>query len=248
MSIHSEIEVAPPEGPDWAAFAVAQSGEQFFSHWLAILCTQIGGVVGGLLLVASEQEHTFVPAAVWPNHGRDLSYLGPVAQEALTARRGRVVPQVAGALGACVAYPIEIDRELKGAVVLDLSVRRDDQLQHALGLIHWSQAWLVDLFRQRLQLEREQQLARLNLANSVVGSALQERTFRACGMVVVNELARALACDRVSLGFEQDGVVHIEVISHTAHFDAKSNLSRLMADAMDEVLDAREPLCHPAKG
>lgn len=248
MSIHSEIEVAPAEGPDWAAFAAVQSGEQFFSNWLAILCAQIGGVTGGLLLIASDQAHTFVPAAIWPNHGRDLSYLGPVAQEALTARRGKVVPHPKRASGACVAYPIEVDSELKGAVVLDLVSRPEIELQHALRLVHWGQAWLVDLFRQRLLHERAQQLARVTLANSVVASALQESTFRACGMVVVNELARAFACDRVSLGLERDGIVKVEVMSHTASFDAKSNLSGLIADAMDEVLDAREPLCHPAQG
>ena len=251
MSIHSEV--GPAVGAYWAGFGAGQSREQFFSSWLSILCSQIGGVTGGLLLVASDQQNTFVPAAAWPDHGRDLSYLGPVAKQSLGERKGTVArhfgqPGQAIGAGAYLACPVLVSGELKAVVVLDITTRPDEQLQQALRLIHWGNAWLVDLFRQQGHQERDQRLELVTLSNALMASALQERSFKSCAMVVVNELARKWACERVSLGFEHEGLVKVEVISNTANFDPRANLSRLIAEAMDEVLDAAEPLCHPAHG
>ena len=75
----------------WADFSTAQSPEQFYTSWLGILCTQIEHVTGGLLLIASDQANTFALGAVWPDSSRDMTHLGPTAQQALTERRGVVI-------------------------------------------------------------------------------------------------------------------------------------------------------------
>ena len=235
----------------WTEFGSAQSQEQFLSSWLAILCTQVDGVRGGLLLVVSDQPNTFTPGAIWPDSSKDITYLGSVAQQALTERRSVVIPHSpppATAGGAFVAYPVDVAGELKGVVVLDTTPRPQHELQHALRLVHWAIAWLVDLFRQQLLREREDVVGRMALVNGVVATALQERRFRSCAMAVANELAMRLACERVSVGFDRAGSAHIEAISHTASFDRKTNLSRLIADAMDEALDLGIPVCYPAEG
>jgi len=56
-------------------------------------------------------------------------------------------------------------------------------------------------------------------------------------LAVANELAARLACDRVSIGFERSGNIDVKAISHTATFDPKMNLARLIGEAMEEVLD-----------
>src|SRR5688572_11084127 len=141
------------ESSYWAEFGAAQSQEQFLSSWLAILCTQNDGVTGGMLLIVSEQANTFAPGAIWPDARRDMTYLAPIAQQALTERRGVVIPHAqlaaAGDGGAFVAYPVELAGELKGAVVLDTAPRPAPELQQALRLVHWGTAWLTDLFRQQ---------------------------------------------------------------------------------------------------
>jgi len=205
------------------------------------------------LLIGSEQQNTFTAGAVWPDPYRDMAYLAPVAQRALNERRGLVLPYAAsadsaGASGAYVAYPIEVAGELKGAIVLDTAPRPEAQLQHALRLIHWANAWLVDLFRQQLLQDRDRTVARMALANGIVATALQQRRFRPSGLAVVNELAARFACDRVSLGLDHEGSVRLEVISNTASFDAKANLSRAIAEAMDEALDLGVAVVHPAEG
>ena len=117
----------------WADFSTAQSPEQFYFSWLGILCTQIERVTGGLLLIASAQENTFALGAVWPDASRDMSHLGPVAQQALTERRGVVIPHAGahgpGPGGAFVAYPVEVAGVLRGAVVLDTAARPEPDLQ-----------------------------------------------------------------------------------------------------------------------
>lgn len=235
----------------WAEFADAQSREQLLASWLALLCIQIGQVTGGLLLLASDQENTFAPAAVWPNATNDLAYLAPIAQQALIGRRGVVIPHVeetAIGRGAYVAYPVEIGGELMGVVLLDTAPRSEHELQHALRQVHWAIAWLLDLFRQDLLTKQEHSAKRIALVNGTIATALQERRFRACVMALVNDLTTRLACTRVSIGLERDGNAWIEAISHTAVFDRKANHTRLVSDAMDEVLDLGVPVCIPAHG
>lgn len=237
----------------WADFGAAQSPAQFFASWLGILCTQIEHVNGALLLIVSDQANTFAPGAVWPDDRQDMSHLGPVAQQALTERRGVVIPHSVSAAtgtpaGAFVAYPVEVGGVLRGAVVLDTAGRPEVELQHVLRLVHWAIAWLVDLFRQQLVQEGEQATERMALANALIAVALQEPGLRPCALALTNELATRLACQRVSLGFDRNGSASVEAISNTASFDPRTNLMRRVADAMDEALDLGQPVCWPALG
>ncbi|CAN5115626.1 hypothetical protein BH11PSE9_BH11PSE9_33000 [soil metagenome] len=235
------------ESSAWADFGSPQSQDVFLARWLALLCLQVSGVRSALLLVAGAEDNTFHAGAVWPDAERDLAYLAPMAQQALAERRGVVVAQAEGA-SSRVAYPVEVDGALKAAIVLDVLPRSEPGLQQALRQVHWAAAWLVDLYRQQALQAREATVARLSLVQSAVGAALQQRGFQASAMAAVNLLATRLACDRVSLGRDDDGEALIEAISNTASFDRRGNLARLIADAMDEALDAGLPVRSPAQG
>lgn len=234
----------------WVEFGTTASRPQFLERWLALLCHQVGGVRAALLLIAGDEANTFAAGAVWPDPQRDMAYLAPLAQQALAERRGvvRAVPgELPGAL-ACVAYPLEVAGELKAAIVLDAQPRSEALLQQALRQVHWSTAWLIDLFRQQVLADREAALARVELVNAVVATALQEQGLEASALAAVNLLAQRLRCDRVSLGFDDDGAAEVCVVSHTAGFDRRTTLSRLLAEAMDEAMDAGMPLAFPAEG
>jgi hypothetical protein len=240
------------EAAAWSAFVAACSADQFFASWLAILCAQVGQVLGALLLTRSEHESTYVPAAIWPDPARDMAYLAPTAQRALAERQGIVEPiqiETERRLrGARVAYPIEVASVLHGAVVLDLGSRPDAELQQALRLIHWGAAWLVDLYRSRDFEQRQATLDRLALATELVATAVQEDRFRAAALAVANDIARRLECERVTIGAERRGECRVLAISHTATFDAKSNLARRIGEAMDEVVDLGTAFVYPAPG
>ncbi len=242
---------ARAEATAWARFSSARDAAEFCASWLAILCAQVGRVNGALLLLGPERDGAFRAAASWPDATRNMQYLAPAAEKALNERRGVLMPRDAAAPlarepGALVGYPIEVSGTLRGAVALDLS-GGEHALQQALRLVYWASAWLVDQFRQQDLKELDTRLARLALAMDLVASALQERRLAPSALAVANELAARLKCDRVSLGFEESGSVEVQAISHTASFDRKTNLVRLIGEAMDEVLDLDASIVHPAR-
>jgi RND family efflux transporter MFP subunit len=80
----------------------------------------------------------------------------------------------------------------------------------------------------------------------VFAAAIAERRAVPAALAVANELAGRLSCDRVSIGFEKSSSIAVKAISHTATFDPKMNLARLIGEAMDEVLDLDMAIVHPA--
>ena len=242
---------ARAEAAAWARFSSARDAAEFCASWLAILCAQIGRANGALLLVGPEADGAFRPAAVWPDAARNMQYLAPAAEKALNERRGVLLARDAKAAarepGALVGYPIEVSGTLRAALALDLS-GPEPALQQALRLVHWASAWLVDQFRQQDLRERDARLSRLALAADLVATALQEQRFAPSALAVANELAGRLSCDRVSIGLDASGSVEVKAISHNASFDPKTNLVRLIGEAMDEVLDLDATIVYPAPG
>jgi RND family efflux transporter MFP subunit len=234
----------------WARFAAPADSGAFYVNWLAVLCLQVDQVSGALLLLKSEQTGTYAPAAVWPDPGRAMHHLGPAAERTLRERRGiAVAADGATAPGreqpVHVGYPVEVDGQLYGAVVLDLAPRGEGELQRALRMVHWGSAWLVDYFRQRTVGDLQARLDRMGRVAALVATAVQAKRFPEAALAVVNELAAHLRCDRVTLGTEHSGVITVQAISHTASFDRKSDLVRLVGEAMEEVLDLDIAVVYP---
>ena len=244
---------AAAESAAWARFADTQDAAEFHAAWLAIMCGQIGRVRSAMLLLARASETGFTPAAAWPDARQDLRHLGPVAERTLQERRGLVQPvgtaESAGAaspLAAHVGYPVVLAGTLHGAVVLDLPAHPPAELQRALRLLHWGSAWLLDRLRQQAADAQARQAGRIAQANALLATCLQHRSLAAAALALVNELAGRLHCDRVSLGLVEQGSVHLQALSHTAHFDARSDLAHALGEAMDEVLDLDSAIVWPA--
>jgi RND family efflux transporter MFP subunit len=180
-----------------------------------------------------------------------MQYLGSIAERALKERRGFASGADGGAAPlagapAFVGYPIEVGGALQGAVALHLAPSREPDLQSALRLLHWSSAWLADGYRQQWLQVQERRAARLSLASDLVATALQERLLHPTALAVANELALRLDCDRVSVGLDKGGGIELNAISHTASFDPRTDLARLVGEAMEEVLDLQIALVFPA--
>jgi hypothetical protein len=240
---------ARAEAAAWSRFTAPADADEFCASWLALLCARIERCRAALLLVADEEHGPYRVSAVWPDRRKDLQHLGPAGQRALTERSGVVIVAPGGAVAgeslSQAAYPVEVGGRLWGAVVLEVGQSTEAELQRALRGIHWGIAWLVDHFRQRLLAEREATLARVDLLNDLMATALQHGRLEPSALAVVNQLAQRLQCDRVSMGLERKGQVTPLVLSHTATFDARSDLVRWLGDAMDEVLDLGVPVRHP---
>ena len=165
---------SPSQGADalWSAFVSADNAADFCRSWLSLQCRQIGEVRAALLLL-EQGGGTFVPAAVWPSEQTDVTYLAPGAQQCLGERRGLIQHGQAGAV-VLVAYPVEIDGRLQGAVVLDLHERADAALQGALRDIHWGVGWLDSLFLRRQGQDNQRALERARAALDVLGVAAEQ--------------------------------------------------------------------------
>jgi RND family efflux transporter MFP subunit len=273
--MNSEVIYAPledarasDEASAWEQFSSSTSTGEFCSSWLAILCAQIEGVSAALLVLGPDSGGSYSAAAVWPDASHNLKYLGSAAEKALSERRGfveqvfkerrqgrqrvaserRTVVQTPGpGQRSChVGYPIEVSGVLFGAVILDIDSAPEHKLQHALRLVHWGSAWLIDRFRQQQLGEQGRRADRLALANELVATALQHEQLGACALALTNEVAARLGCERVGVGLEVRGSIVVKAISHSASFDARSDFVRLLGQAMDEVLDLDQCLVHPA--
>jgi hypothetical protein len=240
------------EAAAWRSFVAPGDDAQLVAAWLALLAGRVQRVRAGMVLLAGEDGASFSVGAVWPDPQRDLKHLGPAAQRALTERRGVLVtatgaPALAGH-NAHVAYPVALGDALCGAVVLEIGGGDLADLQTALREVHWAIAWLVDHFRAQRQRQEQAEAQRMAVLNGLVATALQHRLLRPSALAVANELCAALRCDRVSVGFEQGGQVQPLVISHTATFDARSDLLRHLGAAMDEAFDLGITVVHPPQG
>lgn len=243
---------ARAESSAWARFSTAKDQAEFCASWLAILCAQIGRVNGGLLVLGPDVDGGYTPVAMWPDASRNLQYLTSAAERTLRDRQGIVL----GADGTStpapdqhthIGYPIEVAGALHGAVVLDLAPVPQPELQRALRLLHWASAWLLDLFRQRMLQERDARLSRTGIVMDLAATAIQERQFTASALAVANELAARLNCDRVSIGIEKSNSIRVKAISHTAVFDRRMRMVRLIGNAMNEVLDLDTAIVHPSQ-
>jgi len=87
---------------------------------------------------------------------------------------------------------------------------------------------------------------RVSLLLALIAIALERRSFRAAAMAIATELATRLGLERVSIGFERRGRMHVDALSHSASFDARSSLIRGLCAAMDEACDQDATLLHPS--
>jgi len=237
----------------WSAFSKSASDDAFARSWLALQCGLIGDVDAAVLLLSAEPDGAYVPAAVWPDPKRDLSYLGEAAQRAMTAGRGLILERDGSEAAQAVAdgnvhlaLPLDIDGEYLGVVVLDMGARTAVELQLAMRQMLWGSGWLHSMLRRRRSRQQQVLVDRAALSVEVLQVAQEGESLDGAALAVVNELATAFPAARVSLGVVRKDRVSIRAVSHTAWFDRKSDELRSLEAAMDEAVDQEACLLYPA--
>ncbi len=229
-------------GDFWSLLVSAETAEQLCRAWLGILCQWIPGTQAGLLLLHEEADR-YAPAAVWPDPGRDMSFLANVAEEALVDRRGVVRDEATG-LAQC-AYPLLGAEDAYGVVVLHVVARGESSLREALRLLHWGAGWLVGLFDRRRLLDRDLRLRRSGLLQDLLLGLLAEHEPDAAARWVVNRLAEALPCRHAMIGRLAGSRIALVSVSGTAGFEPRSNLLSAAREAMDEAVAIGRTQTHP---
>lgn len=229
----------------WGLFVDAKSSQAFLTAWLALQCRMVSEARSALLLL-EESQGTFVPAAVWPRPDYDVTHLAEASQQCLVKREGLIYRKDSLAGFVHVAYPIEVDRQLFGAVVLEVAETSSRELQHGLRSLHWGAGWLEALFLRRKMEQSSQFIEQSRIAVDLAALTGEKISLQESALALANELATRFACKRVSIGLERKNSVRLVSISHNAWFDRKSQLVASIENAMEEALDQRKTICYPA--
>lgn len=232
------------QNAQWQRLADAQDAGAYCQAWLGLQCAQIEGV-GTAVLLLVDDSGTYLPAAVWPDARTDVSYLGSLAQRCLSERAP--VHESAGdkADRLHVAWPIEEDGRLLGAIVLDGTARGDAELQRLWRALHWGSGRIEALLLRRL-LQREGEAAeRARFALDMAVSVGEQPKFDEALLQLANELAQRIGCDRVAVGIERRGRIRLRAISQTATFDRRSEVVGALESAMEEAADQGRTVVYP---
>jgi len=237
---------------EWGRFAEADTVDAFCRSWLAIQCRVIPDIKGGLVLLGPPDAGPFTPVAVWPDVRRSMTHLTGAAERALTERRGLLLRnEPEGQSGdpvsnSChVAYPLDVDDQLHGVVVLDVPARPDAELQAILRQLHWGTAWIEVLLRREQSRHDRYKQDRLETVLDLVAVSSDEERYQGAALALVNELATRLSCERVSVGFVRKTYMVVAAVSHSASFEKNTKLIRGIASAMDEAFDQQASIVYP---
>jgi len=218
--------------------------------WLETQCRTIPGVVAGVVLRAQAGDGDGPSAAnakviaAWPAQQ-------PVSPELLRAARsglkhGQLISNEAGPTGEPIRSTVAATLPLEGApdgstlvAAVELEVRDPAAATAASGRLRDGAAWLAALTA------GEGSAAQLGAVLSLLAVCLEQERFRSTATAVATELATRLGCERVSVGMLRAGRMRIEALSHSAHFDPRSQLLRDLAAAMEEATDQDAMLLYP---
>lgn len=229
----------------WRAFSAPGSDDQFCRAWLVLLCRQLPDVAAGVVLFQSAEANTFLPVAVWPEAPRDLSSLGKIAERALIEGRGVVHRSETSDQRIYAAYPVEVSKRRVGAVVLEVAVRSDAEIQALLRQLHWGIAWLHDLVHRRELTKLEGQSERIGSVMEVLATALRRNRLQQTLFDIANHVGRHLQCSRVAVGMATTGgAVRVAALSNAAWFEKNASIMRLYKAAMEEAFDKHAPIAY----
>lgn len=228
----------------WRHLASAKDIDQFSSAWLALQCAMIAGCERGLVVRKDEQQ--FLPAGYWPTGEERSRELAVATERALKESRGIVHrPAAESGSRAYIAYPVIIDDEIQTIVAVEVEYRTDVQLRSVMRQLQWGACWFEVFYRRALPGQISERNENLGTVLKLVATSLDHEGFTSAITALATELSISLGCERVSVGFVDNRHMRVQAISHSAQFDKKSNLVRLIGFAMDEARDQLQVVVYP---
>ncbi len=251
-----EHDGARNDAKNWQAFTSATTDKAFWQAWLAVVCGQIEGTATGVVLMRTVDAEAFAPMALWPGVVRDLSFLGSVAEQAISEGRGVVKPAVQGAERHMhLAYPVQIDQRVVAVVVLELKdTGRTSSPQQAMRQVHWGAAWLREGIYRRESAEMSAKLQRMGSVMEVCATALREGRLKQTLFDLANQLGRHLESARVVIGLMEpfsphgaDGAtLRVVAMSNAAWFEKRAGIIQSHVKAMEAACDGFVPIHYQA--
>jgi len=241
------------ESAFWTQLPLAAIDENSCASWLSLQCQMIPDVTAGVVLLGAPDDGPYQPVANWPSGQDNHSQLAATATQALAERSPLIIHRGVRAASSGsspqwyeVAYPICVAARLYGVVVLKISSRPQAQLETALQQLSWGAAWLEVFVLRQSGIESAARSERLQAVLDVLATTLEHATFTEAATAFVTDLAVRLACERVSLGFNDGHHIRVKSMSHSARFGQRANLTRAIEATMEETLDQETRIVFPA--
>lgn len=194
-------------------------------------------------LVLDTGDGEFSPTAIWPEKSHPDEEFTALLEEGIQEASGLVHAMSGGGYGA--AFPIRLDGDLVGVVALSLRAEQS-LLPQIMEQLQWGSSWIELLIRRQRGKEQREQLERLSGSVDLLAAVLGEERFQPSVLRLVNELAVAFDCDRVSFGLTRSRQAEVVALSHSAQFGKKMNLIRRLSGVMDEAILQRSVLSYSA--
>lgn len=236
MDSHQSIKNTSPEA--WSQLTQSQNKEVYSRAWLSLLCEQIDHVMGGLVVLADGEQ--YIPLAQWPDDAQEIERLAEIIEEVLSEHCGLISRTSDNSINYyAIAYPIIIDNVIVAVAALEVGVHSQDTLEMIMQRLQWGTAWLELFFRRQETSAESNNEKLLRSSVDLLATVMTEAEYTAGAMALVTEAAHLINADRVSLGFWQKNIIHIDAISHTADFTQRMNLIRFLGQAMEEAIEQR---------
>ncbi len=227
----------------WHEFAEADGLEDYAQCWLELQTQMLGDVRNGMVLLAVD-DAPLAPMAFWPRQGCRPERLADIVERAIEQRCGLVAELgQKGCYG--IAFPVQSETGLLGVVAFEVSARTQALLPQLMGKVQWGISWLELAIVKRAAKEDKVVLKRLKAAVDLLAIVLGQNTFKAAAIALATEVAKALNCERASLGVLKGRNIRIEAVSHSSAVAEKMNLTRSIERVMDEALLQRRDIVYP---
>ncbi len=222
---------------------------QFWPAFLAFACHQADAHACVLLKKKSSSWKTLYQ---WSTDGRrrafsdaSLTLYSKLAEECLANGSGTARTDITS---HTIALGLRLEAEEVGqtqVAIFFVNAAASADVKQILGRLSLIADTPAIYYRQRAALQ-----TRINLDcfASILDLLLllnAENRFLAAAMTLVNETAARYRCSRVSLGWCNNGYVHLQSISHMERFQKKMDIVTDLEGAMEEALDQDEEILWP---
>lgn len=228
----------------WNKLAAADSFDSVVQSWLTLQLRQCAADTGAAYY--SDPGPTLKPRVVAAQGDRAGEVLALSALRAMETGAPSIDRPEGKPGHAHIAHPLLDDKEIVGAVALLLTDANPQRLRNVGRMLQWGLPWL----RERLALDRiaagDRRQDAIREAHEVFAGAMDESGFRAAAIGTVTRLSSLADANRVSLGLRRRGKIEIAAVSNSAEFGKRMRVNRKVAAAMDEAVDQRAALSHPA--
>jgi len=223
--------------------------EAFAAAWLEVLAKVVEGMRTGVVVLGPAGRGPFAPVAVWPVGATGSRAVLGAVETAVGTRRlvvqgGQNAAGTGERTNTAIAFPITVNDQVCGAAAVEVTASPESDIRLAMDHLEWGCGWLEAMLRRR----RVTSTDRLVTVIELLATSLHYDRFQSAATAVATELAGALACERVSIGFLKGRHVRVRALSHSASFSKKANLIRAIEAAMDEAVDQQAVILFPQAG